>query len=218
MTNLDEALGILRVSSMRMAPPTEIGENLLAAFRERTKRLYSPAVRVFPWNLVWRSAAVLGLVAVVVMLYSALNLRSPAVRTNRTEARGLNAGRHPVQEQLPISSSGSGAIPERLNAEHNRSSAKRPMDQSAGNTVAKLDHSARVREKRHASSIPVWDDWSLNSGGSVVRVTLPLSSLAAMGVPVHSDVSDPLVMADVMMDPFGTVMAIRLVEAKTSVN
>jgi hypothetical protein len=62
------------------------------------------------------------------------------------------------------------------------------------------------------------DELSLNGGGSIVRVTLPLSGLVAMGIPVHPDASDPRVTADVMMDPFGAVVGIRLVEANTRVN
>jgi hypothetical protein len=217
VSNLDEALETLRISSMRMEPPAEIGENLLAAFRERTKTLRSPVVRVFPWKLVWGSAAAVGLVAVVVMFDSGLSLRSPAVGSHGTEAHRRSEGGHPVQEQLPTFSSDSGAMPDRLNTDRDRSSAKRPAAAGSGKAVAKFDHPPRVQGKQR-SSMPVRDDWSLNGGGSIVRVTLPLSSLVAMGVPVHPDLSDPRVTADVMMDPFGAVMAIRLVEAKTSVN
>jgi hypothetical protein len=55
------------------------------------------------------------------------------------------------------------------------------------------------------------DEFSLNGGGSIVRVTLPMSSLTAMGLPVHPDLSDPRVTADVWIDPFGDVMRVRLV-------
>jgi hypothetical protein len=67
------------------------------------------------------------------------------------------------------------------------------------------------------SVLPVSDELSLNGGGNVVRVTLPFSSLVVMGVPVRPDVSDRRVTADVMMDPFGAVVAIHLVEAKSTV-
>jgi hypothetical protein len=172
---------------------------------------------VIPWRLVWGSAAALGLVAVVVMLYSALSLRDPAVRSNGTDSYGRSGGEHAVQERLPTISSDSGATPDRLNAEGDRSSAKRPAAGGSGRAVAKLDRPPQVQGEQ-SSSMLARDDWSLNGGGSIVRVTLPLSSLVAMGVPVDPDVSDPRVTADVVMDPFGAVMAIRLVEAKTSVN
>jgi hypothetical protein len=49
-------------------------------------------------------------------------------------------------------------------------------------------------------------------------VTVPLSSLVAMGVPVHPEVSDGRVTADVMMDPFGAVVAVHLVEVRPTAN
>jgi hypothetical protein len=61
------------------------------------------------------------------------------------------------------------------------------------------------------------DALSLNGGSNVVRVTLPLSSLVAMGVPMRPDLSDRRVTADVMRDPFGAVVAVHLVEAKPRV-
>jgi hypothetical protein len=220
VSNLDAALETLRISSIRMEPPAAIGDNLLAAFRERKKRLHSPIVRVFPWRLVWGSAAAFGLVAVVVMLYSGLSLRDPAVRLNGTDSYGRSEGEHAVQERLPTISSDSSdshAMPDRLNAERDRSSAKRPAAAASRRGVAKLDRPPQVRGEQRSSML-ARDDWSSNGGGSIVRVTLPLSSLVAMGVPVDPEVSDPRVTADVVMDPFGAVMAIRLVEAKTSVN
>ncbi|HMJ23143.1 MAG TPA: hypothetical protein VK513_14605 [Terriglobales bacterium] len=66
--------------------------------------------------------------------------------------------------------------------------------------------------------LPVGDQLSLNGGSRVVRVRLSLSSLVAVGVPVSPDVSDRRVTADVMMDPFGAVVAIRLVQVETSMN
>jgi hypothetical protein len=65
--------------------------------------------------------------------------------------------------------------------------------------------------------MPLGDDLSLNGGSNVVRMTLPLSSLVAMGVPVRPDVSERWVTADVMRDPFGAVVAIHIVEGKSIV-
>jgi hypothetical protein len=217
ISNIDESLNALRISSTRLEAPAAIGENLLAAFRERTKGLSSPIIQVFPWKLVWGSAAVLVLVAVVFTLYSGLNLGSPAMHTDRAVARERSGSEPAVQEPLPSISSASGAALDNLKARRDASVAKRPAPAGSGNAVAKFDHPPVVRTKQR-SSMPVPDDWSLNGGGSIVRVTLPLSTLVAMGVPVHPDTSDPRVTADVTMDPFGAVMGIRLVEARTSVN
>jgi hypothetical protein len=98
-----------------------------------------------------------------------------------------------------------------------RPGAEHAVAPSSKGVSAKLDRSTHRRVGRRSPS-PVGDELSLNGGGSVIRVTLPLSSLIAMGVPVHPDTSDPRVTADVMMDPFGAVVGIRLVEANTRVN
>ncbi|MCU1296196.1 MAG: hypothetical protein JWO91_474, partial [Acidobacteriaceae bacterium] len=47
--------------------------------------------------------------------------------------------------------------------------------------------------------------------------TLPSSALAALGIPVHPDLTGRRVIADVVMDSFGVVHGIRLVgsESKT---
>jgi hypothetical protein len=79
---------------------------------------------------------------------------------------------------------------------------------------------ATLAQKESALSVPlpVNDFLSLNGGGSVVRVTLPLASLVAMGVPLYPEVSDRRITADVARDPFGAVVAIHLVETRSSTN
>jgi hypothetical protein len=71
---------------------------------------------------------------------------------------------------------------------------------------------------REEPSLPLRDELSLNGGGNVVRVTLPVASLVAMGVPMYPEVSDRRVTADVTRDPFGAVIAIHLVETRPSAN
>jgi hypothetical protein len=61
------------------------------------------------------------------------------------------------------------------------------------------------------------DDSTQVTEGNVVRITLPSSALAALGIPVHPDLTGRRVIADVVMDSFGVVHGIRLVgsESKT---
>jgi hypothetical protein len=87
----------------------------------------------------------------------------------------------------------------------------------SGGVAAKLGEAIHEDGGRR-SPIPAVDEFSLNGGSSIVRVTLLLSSLVAMGIPVHPDIPDARVIADVMIGPFGAVMGIRLVEAKTRAN
>jgi hypothetical protein len=90
---------------------------------------------------------------------------------------------------------------------------------SLGRTVSSGREGAKVAKATHhpirpSSQHVVGDELALNGGSNVVRVTLPLSSLVAMGVPVYPEMSDRRVTADVMMDPFGAVVAVRFVEAR----
>jgi hypothetical protein len=84
----------------------------------------------------------------------------------------------------------------------------RPRDAAA--------HKTGTKPGRDRGPIPASDVLSLNGGGSIVRVTLPFSSLIAMGVPVRPDLSDSRVTADVWMDPFGAVLGVRVVPAGAS--
>ena len=91
------------------------------------------------------------------------------------------------------------------------STAQQAIDQSRRSTSEKprtilrprnaAAHKAGTKPGRDRGPIPVSDVLSLNGGGSIVRVTLPFSSLIAMGVPVRPDLSDSRVTADVWMDP-----------------
>jgi hypothetical protein len=205
---LNEALDQLRGSTMQAEAPAAVETNLLAAFRREMARRRPSVDRAFPWKLGWAVAAVLLLVPAGSILYSWLSPRSPvAVQTER------NPGEHRSENQplpKPPGTSKRALVESHHTSTHSESASSRANGAKPGK---------RTRERSVTQSqVPVGDELSLNGGGSIVRVTLPLSSLVAMGVPVRPDISDPRVTADVMMDPFGAVMGIRLVEAKPSVN
>jgi hypothetical protein len=66
--------------------------------------------------------------------------------------------------------------------------------------------------------LPAPDEISQGIDGSIVRITLPSSALAALGISVHPDLVDRTVTADVMMDSFGVVRVIRLVGSESKAN
>jgi len=205
-TTLQDALDRLRVSTKHLQAPAAVERNLLDAFRQQSARRRPSGGRGSVWRLVWLSAAALVLLAAGLRLYSSLPAKFPLKSENNRKGGKLEI-------QLPPFPGLSGAAKEAFHkrpggsAENAATVSKRP--------VAQADKPISVRMPRNAA-IPQSDELSLNGGGSVVRVTLPFSSLTAMGLPVRPDLSDTRVTADVWMDPFGTVVGIRLVPARAS--
>ena len=205
---LQDALDQLRVSTVHMQTPAGVERNLLGAFREEAARRHSAVGRVFAWRLVWLSATALALITAGVQLYS--NLRPHFLAKSESNRNGSE-----VVIQPPSTPGLSGSAVEVFN--ENRRAADEDIATSSRHHVAKV-RKARTEPGVEQALIPASDELSLNGGGSIVRVTLPFSSLVAMGLPVRPDLSDSRVTADVWMDPFGAVMGIRLVAAKATMD
>src|SRR5215469_2381888 len=200
-TRLQDALDRLRASTMHLRAPATVERNLLDAFRQQAARRRTLVGRASGWRFVWLSAAALVLLAAGLRLYSSLPTKSPLKSENNSKGSKLEI-------QLPSSPGLSGAAKEAF-----RKDAGALADNAATvRRVARADKPISRRLARNAA-IPPSDELSLSGGGSVVRVTLPFSSLTAMGLPVRPDLSDTRVTADVWMDPFGAVVGIRLVPA-----
>lgn len=203
---LQGALDRLRVSTMHLQASAAVERNLLGAFRQQAARRRTTVGRASAWRLVWLSAAVLVLLAAGLRLYSSLPAKFPLKSENTSKGSRLA-----IQ---PASSPGlSGAAKEAFHKSPGASAENAAT--GSRRRVAQADKPISRRMARNAS-IPPSDELSLNGGGSVVRVTLPFSSLTAMGLPVRPDLTDTRVTADVWMDPYGAVVGIRLVPAGAS--
>lgn len=204
-TKLDDALDQLRVATKQFLASPEIEKNLLAAFRQETARRRYSFDSVFAWRLAWLCSATVVLVAAGIFLYSRVWLSS--LQTHE--------GNRPSNEariEAPAAPVFFDATAETFDS-HNHATAEH-------DTRSSTHRLARAHKATHESAdgrvaIP-GEDLSMNGGGSIVRVTLPFSSLVAMGVLARPDISDSRVTADVWMDPFGAVVSIRLVEPKAS--
>ena len=160
---------------------------------------------VFPSKLVWVSMAAVVLVVTGILLRSKLTPDSV----------------HP--EQTKNSSREGGIAPSVPNISSARATAS-DQSRNPGKGIPRIilnrrrgeAHARTIEPRRAPSVVEASDVLSLNGGGSVVRVTLPVSSLVAMGVPVRPDLSESRVTADVWMDPFGAVLGVRLVPASAS--
>jgi hypothetical protein len=205
-TRLEDALDRLRVSTMNVKAPVSVEKNLLDAFRENAAR-QDPAIWLgFPWKLVGVSMATVVLVVTSALLYS--KLRPDAASR---EATNSNASEGAISSRVVPETSSMAALPidpsRKPGTEHTRS--------TSGHHFAEA-HSKVTERGSGTSVVQANDVLSLNGGGSVVRVTLPVSSLVAMGVPVRPDLSESRVTADIWMDPFGSVMGVRLVPPHSS--
>ena len=199
MSRMNDALGQLRISTKQMQAPATIEANLLLEFRKRTSRTVSGS-RAFRWRLVWGSGIVFALIAGIVS-YSGLK---PVVNSesHRIESPSL-------QKPSPPDSSAS------LNPDFTE---RRHVDAAHPHVPSSKRVPRKVEESPRESRLPAQDELSLNGGSNVVRVTLPLASLVAMGAPMYPGGPDRRVTADVARDPFGAVIAIHLVETRPSTN
>lgn len=206
ISKVDDALDQLRSSTLRVEAPPKVEARLLVEFRRRAAVRIPSGVRA-DWSFVWGTAVALIIIATGFMLYT--TLRSGPSRNLRAK-RVVNE--QPAQQQ---SSMDNNTVRDQATIVEQRSS-ERPKVMISKRNVAKADEPRRQRERGPA--LPSREDLALNGGGNVVRVTLPLASLAAMGIPMHPEVSDGRVTADVMIDPFGAVLAVHLVEVKPTAN
>jgi hypothetical protein len=202
LSKVNDALEQLRFSTMRMEAPARIERDLTAEFQRRTVARV-PAVAWTGWRLVWGTAMALIVVAAGVALYPVLKPRHARV----IHADGIRLER-PTPQLPSVTSDATAEDSSIVTQEPSRHSKAIVSKNETANADAPTPEPIWQR-----SALPVSDDLSMNGGSNVVRVTLALSSLVALGVPVHPDMSDKRVTADVALDPFGAVIAIHLVKA-----
>ena len=209
LAGLHAAFDQLRASTKQMEAPARVEANLRAAFRQEVPRQSASVIGTNPWRLVWASTAALLLLVSGVLLYTTLR-HKPGIIFQRESVKREN--KRPAQVVPQQSSPMFSARRDAVVPQSGRSGAKhRRPPRSGGNLVA---HDNLLRGATQQAPVPAGEQFALNGGSNVIRVNLPLSSLAAVGVPMVPDLPDRQVTADVAMDPFGAIIAIRLVEMK----
>lgn len=154
----------------------------------------------------WASAATVLLLMSGVTLYFTLK---PKAQTTAQSAKPESKGRALPWQPSPAFSArhDTTAVPGIGRAGTNQRHPRRPAENLAAHD--NLVHGKAIPQVR----VPA-EQLSLNGGSTVFRVTLPLSSLAAVGVSTYPDLPDRQVTADVAVDPFGAIIAVRLVGVK----
>jgi len=191
-----------------MEAPPRVERDLLTAFRQSARRNPSVVGTNFGRFVLAPAAAVL-LLVVGLTLYATLRPK-PAITAQSESVRRENKSSEavPDHQRSPAPFGGQDA---RVTRKRVRTAAnhRRPAD----NLVAR-GNQAPEQVLQQLRVLPA-EQFSLNGGSNVIRVNLPLSSLAAVGIPMYADLPDRQVTADVAVDPFGAIIAIRLVGIKS---
>jgi len=205
---LHAALDQLRGSTKQMEAPARVETKLREAFREMGTRS-GPRIARNPWATVWASAAALTLLVAGLSLYLTPGAKAPVTVENKSVEPADRTPRKARQGQPLAPHSASRAVASvRKNGHASGKQERRPgIEDNLSQRVYRLGGEINQRVPAAAG-----EELSLNGGSNVIRVTVPLSSLAAIGVPMHPDMPDRQVTADVAMNPFGAIIAIRLVK------
>ena len=181
---LDEQLGELARLYADAEAPARVERSLVAAFKTRLEDKHS--MRSWPWAplLSWRWAAPLALAtaAAALLFAGVLHHRSATVPT-------VTAHTSPAQQQ---------AAP-----------ASAPSDTSSATDLAQST-TADAAWSNGFVALPDSATGDSLDGGAILRIEMPASALASLGLPTTGAEGDQLVPADVVVGQDGTLRAIRL--------
>ncbi|MGO9641425.1 MAG: hypothetical protein ACLP1Y_08995 [Candidatus Acidiferrales bacterium] len=183
---LDEQLGELAASYGESQPPARLEQTLLIAFRDRLneRRSKRPALQFVAAYWRWLAATALATAAVLALI---------AVLHHRSTA-GITA--HAIAPQSSPASAQAAPSGGALSASNASSAAlTASADTTWTNGFVALPDSA------------VGDSLE---GGAILRIEMPASALASLGLPTTGAEGDQLIPADVVVGQDGTLRAIRL--------
>ncbi len=184
---LDEQLGELAAFHAESEAPPRVERALLAAFRAQRER--KPTKRAAFWVAAtsrrWAAPAVLAAAAVALLVAGALHHRHASNITAHT----LSPQTSPVRSQAA-------PTPAALLASPAADSA-----QSASTETAWSNGFVALPDSATGDSL---------DGGAILRIEMPASALASLGLPTTGAEGDQLIPADVVVGQDGTLRAIRL--------
>jgi hypothetical protein len=209
IAEVDAALALWAESTKSCEAAVEIERHLLVLFRERNRKVSS---REAQRNWHFARWAIAALVLIASFLGYAV-MRPKSAGTTAVNLRTVGAG---APRSLSIQHSAAKSLPPR------RVVRKRPHIGHQRTAVAvnlynnhreNTDVRAPVQRERIQEDVAVSSGKpeSETDGGTVVRVTLPASSLGMIGWSVPPDTSDRRVTADIVLDPYGVVQRVNLV-------
>lgn len=175
--------------------PARVEAALLAEFHQAHRAVAPRQGNKVKWETAWFAIAAMVVLALGLTIYKrrVSILSEPNAPSSVANASSASSSATPSAVQ-PVASS----------------SAENANAQAAANDSANAD----VGSTEYASEfvpLPYADGLSDADSGTVVRVDLPRSSLASMGIPVSGLAAGDRVVADLVVSEDGTPQAIRLV-------
>jgi hypothetical protein len=192
--SLDTVLDEFRVATSQASPGSNVEPRLLAAFRQQRQMSSSSRSGHSRWTIAWKPVAAL-LVIVLGLVYLSTWRAKPD-----------------LAQKVGHSSSNDGSV------ELNQVATAASPSQHEHSGTSRTRKTRTGPEPPRPLRLPKPDEVTQEIDGSIVRITLPSSALAVLGISVHPDLADRRVTADVMMDSFGVVRGIRLVGSESKAN
>jgi hypothetical protein len=210
VADANAALELLRDASKSLEASDEIERDLLITFRERKELLLRGGQQRWHFSR-WAVAAALVIVAGVVgyigMHVKFVHPMSPTL-SSASVSSPSNA-KHPILNRLAKKKD----RPMRLHTTPSKTAiiAKSVNVPHENKDVSEAIRPEPKREAVASSSAPPVPE---NEGGTILRVTVPASSLQMIGLPVLPETANRRVTADITLDPYGVVQRVDLVQPR----
>ena len=206
--------GVLEASRMRDSEIEEIvaASHLFRSIKANVQRQNAPDpsgqrrfLRNWSWQLQLAASASLAIIIAIgvgISLYSKRSQISPVP--------GVNT----VQSDIAPDSLKSDPGPYEISSK-DRPEIDRPVVQRAALARPQPSHRHQIQEVEEVSEfypITYTDNQDMNDGGQLVRVELPRSSIAAMGIDPPAGNESPKVKTDLLIGSDGVMKAVRFVK------
>ncbi len=196
----------------RMEAPARVEAALMAEFRRARVTAGSSAYAgtgaaagKFKWETVWFAVAAMVLLALGLTIYKRQALSSSGTQAPSAAANTIAA---PATSSASSESAANAQVAATSVAATSTAASSASVKSATGATGTDADNAEYASE---FVALPYADGLTDSDSGTVVRVDLPRSSLASMGIPVSGLAAGDRVVADLVVSDDGTPQAIRLV-------
>lgn len=193
--SLDFSLRKVVGSVEHVEAPARVETALMAEFRRAHPAVAPRQVNKVKWDVAWFAVAAMVLLALGLALYKR-HVSIPSVPNAPSSVANVSS--------TSSSATQSAAQPATPSFAENASAQAAPGDSAD-------TYSGNTEYASEFVPLPYADGLSDSDSGTVVRVDLPRSSLASMGIPVSGLTAGDRVVADLVVSEDGTPQAIRLV-------
>lgn len=206
--SLNRVLDQYRIATSTVRTSNEVEAKLLSAFRQRKVAPQPLPAEQLWWRMGWAGLAVVSVVMCGWLYFSLSHSESRAMAKVGNKPTIGDRATMSSAETKPWRTKG-----RTTEAAANETQSKRTRLTTAPKNVGKNGRSSAV-----STTYLQAGDLTQGAGGNIVRIRVPSSALAPLGVPVHPDQPDRQMTADVVVDSFGVVRGIWLVGTSPRAN